>query len=177
MTGGIVIPLVVSRPLSGRWGQWAPKALRLGLSVIVIVGAVVVVLAAVGAVVRSRRGARALRQRVAVAMVPTETFDPSVEEVSRFASQLTRLRPSTHMTPRSALGLRIRLTSVAGGQMAYQIEGPERSRSVLRLAGYGEVELRAATVGDGAGGGRRAGDDPPPVSDSGDNTDDERTQQ
>lgn len=173
-----MIPLVVSRPLSAGWGQWAPKALRLGLSVIVIIGAVVVVLAAIGAVLRSRRGARALRQRVAVAMVPTETFDPSVEEVSRFASQLTRLRPSTHMTPRSALGVRIRLTSVAGGQMAYQVEGPERSRSVLRLAGYGEVELRAATVGAGAGGGDRPEDDPPPIDDDSDDSgEDERTQQ
>jgi hypothetical protein len=62
--------------------------------------------------------------------------------------------------------------------MAYQVEGPERSRSVLRLAGYGEVELRAATVGAGAGGGDRPEDDPPPIDDDSDDSgEDERTQQ
>jgi hypothetical protein len=34
------------------------------------------------------------------------------------------------------------LTSGPGGQLGYQVEGPERSRSVLRLSGYHQVDLR-----------------------------------
>ena len=87
---------------------------------------------------RSRLG-----QRSAVAMVPTRTFDPSQEEVLRFANQLVRTRPATRrFSPRSASAVRVRLASLAGGSLVYEIEGPARSQSVIRLGCFPEVDLR-----------------------------------
>lgn len=159
MIGVITGVAGLSHPPQGGWGQWAPEALRTGLSVVEIALPAVVAVIVAAAAVRAWRGARALRQRTAVAMVPTESFDPSPEEVTRFASQLTRLRPSTRLVPSSALAVRVRLTSLPGGRMTYQLEGPQRSRSVLRLGGYSGVELRAEAGPDGGA----TGDDPPPA--------------
>ena len=105
----------------------------------VVVAVVVAMLTWGRAKLRSRR----LGQRSAVAMVPTRTFDPSLEEVLRFANQLVRTRPATrHLSPRGASAVRVRLMSLPGGGLVSEVEGPARSESVVRLGCYGEVDLR-----------------------------------
>ncbi len=96
---------------------------------------------------RAKLRSSRLGQRSAVAMVPTRTFDPTLEEVVRFANQLVRTRPATrHVSPRSASAVRIRFMSTPGGGLVTEVEGPARSQSVVRLGCYGEVDLRPVDV-------------------------------
>jgi hypothetical protein len=94
---------------------------------------------------------RALRpeRRMRLLALPTETFDPTSEEVDRFAAQLSRVRRSVRGgLDRPAQAVRLRLDSIGAGQCAYRIEGPDRAASILQLAGYAEVELRPADAVD-----------------------------
>lgn len=141
-------------------------------SLMVLVAAGVTTSVAGVVVLRARLKRRALAARATVALVPTDGFDPTAEEVVRFASELARVRPAVHrLTPRSAAAARIRFVSVAGGQLAMTVEVPARSASVLRLGGYQAVEqVSPDTLGhlaapSGVGGGDPTGeDDRPPRS-------------
>jgi len=119
----------------------APKALRFVVEHAVLLLAAVLAVAVVMAVLDWRRTRRALAKRVMFAALPTETFDPSMEEIIRFGGLLARTR-------RVAVGSRktdavwLRLTSLPGGRMLQMVEGPPRAESVLRLGGYAEVDLR-----------------------------------
>ena len=67
--------------------------------------AVVVAMMTMG---RAKLRSSRLGQRSAVAMIPTRTFDPTLEEVVRFANQLVRIRPATpdhRLRPSRALDL------------------------------------------------------------------------
>ncbi len=76
-------------------------------------------------------------------MLPTETFDPCLEEISRFAGLLVRTRRSVRGSrSRRTDAVRLRLVSLPGGRMLELLEGPGRAESVLRLGGFTEVELR-----------------------------------
>ncbi|MDQ3574579.1 MAG: hypothetical protein M3404_06610 [Actinomycetota bacterium] len=140
------------------WVESVPKALRFAESHAAVLGVAVttVVVAAVLAVTWATR--RALDARVRIAAVPTESFDPSEEEVIRFAGLLARTRPSVRgVASRRASAVRIRLVALDGGRILQLLEGPGRSLSVLRLGGYDEVDLRPPESLDGgvvAGGGR-----------------------
>jgi hypothetical protein len=90
---------------------------------------------------------RALRpdRRVRLLALPTDTFDPTPEEVDRYAAQLARVRRTVRgRLDRPAHAVRLRLDSVAGGGCAYRIEGSAQAASILRLTGYAEVDLRPA---------------------------------
>ena len=119
----------------------APKALHFVVEHAVLVLAAVLAVAVVMAALDWRRTRRALARRVVFAALPTETFDPSMEEIIRFGGLLARTR-------RVAVGSRrtdavwLRLTSLPGGRMLQMVEGPPRAESVLRLGGYAEVDLR-----------------------------------
>lgn len=119
----------------------APKALHFVVEHAVLILAAVLAIAVVMAVLDWRRTRRALARRVVFAALPTETFDPSMEEIIRFGGLLARTR-------RVAVGSRrtdavwLRLTSLPGGRMLQMVEGPPRAESVLRLGGYAEVDLR-----------------------------------
>jgi hypothetical protein len=85
----------------------------------------------------------ALRGRIAWAALPADEFDPTPEDVSRFAFQIARVRRAIRgWFERPASAVRIRLDAVPEGQMLYVIEGPEHARSVLRAATYNRVVLR-----------------------------------
>ncbi|MFP5319469.1 MAG: hypothetical protein ACLGI2_14405 [Acidimicrobiia bacterium] len=124
----------------------APKALRflqargeLILLVLVLLAALVLI-AAVATRLKMRRE---LAARVSFAVIPTESFDPSPEEILRFAAGLSRTR---RVVRRLGAGrtdaIRLRLLAVAGGQVVQLLEGPRRSLSILRNAGFDQVDLR-----------------------------------
>lgn len=129
----------------GGWlGRTAPEAHLLGsghaVAAMVAVAGVVVVGAAV---VRCTATRRALRHRVSYAVLPTDTFDPTPEEIIRVASHLSRTRRAVFGSfVRRATALRVRLDQTADGRMLYSVEGPARASSLLRSLGYDEVEIR-----------------------------------
>ncbi len=86
---------------------------------------------------------RARRGRVTVALVPASTFDPSKEEILRFASQLARTHRVTARTLQTAgdLAVRVQLISAGEGRMAHIVSGPRRAESILKTRGFGQVEL------------------------------------
>ena len=128
---------VVDRVVEAVHLPWLTRE-KVALTAVVV--AVVVAMMTMG---RAKLRARRLGQRSAVAMVPTRTFDPTLEEVLRFANQLVRTRPATrHLSPRGASAVRVRLMSIPGGGLVTEVEGPARSQSVVRLGCYGEVDLR-----------------------------------
>ncbi|MGH3850494.1 MAG: hypothetical protein ACRDRT_12470 [Pseudonocardiaceae bacterium] len=128
----------------GGWlGRTAPEAHLLGSghAVAAIVAITGVVLGA--AVVRCTATRRALRHRVSYAVLPTDTFDPTPEEIIRVASHLSRTRRAVFGSfVRRATALRVRLDQTADGRMLYSVEGPARASSLLRSLGYDEVEIR-----------------------------------
>lgn len=132
--------------LSSLWSGMessAPKALRWGLEHAVVFGVLAAVATMVTIAVRWWLTKRSLTRRVRYAMLPTETFDPSPEEIVRFASQLSRARRSVgSFGPRRSDSVRLHLVSAPGGRMLQLIEGPARAESVLRMGGLAEVELR-----------------------------------
>jgi hypothetical protein len=124
----------------------APKALRflqarVGLIAAVAIVALVLLVVAVAATRLKMR--RELAARVSFAVIPTESFDPSPEEILRFAAGLSRTR---RVVRRLGAGrtdaIRLRLLAVAGGQVVQLLEGPRRSLSILRNAGFDQVDLR-----------------------------------
>lgn len=128
---------VVDRVVEAVQLPWVTRE-RVALTAVVV--AVVLAMMTWG---RAKLRSSRLGQRSAVAMVPTRTFDPSLEEVLRFANQLVRTRPATRrLSPRSASAVRVRLASIPGGGLVTEVEGPARSESVVRLGCYAEVDLR-----------------------------------
>lgn len=90
-------------------------------------------------------------RRVRLVALPTDTFDPTAEEVDRYAAQLSRVRRTVRgRLDRPAHAVRLRLDSVAGGQCVYRIEGSAQAASILRLTGYAEVDLRPADAFEAA---------------------------
>ena len=127
----------------GGWLERAPKALLSGTGYAVTVVAAVALVVVGAATVRWIATRRALRHRVSYAVLPTDTFDPSAEEILRVASHLSRTRRAVFGSfVRRATALRVRLDASADGRMLYSIEGPSRAASLLRSLAYDEVEIR-----------------------------------
>lgn len=134
-----------SAPASaGAAGQeGAPKALRQVLEYVPWAIAVMATLVVGVAVLRRVQARRALATRVVFAALPTESFDPSPEEIVRFAFLLLRCRRSARgFSSRRTDSVRLKLSSLPGGRMIQSLEGPRRAESVLRMGGYAEVDLR-----------------------------------
>jgi hypothetical protein len=86
---------------------------------------------------------RALADRAAVEFLPGPGFNPSDEEVLRFAYHLSRAQASAsrwHITPRRATAVRIRLTS-SGGPPSFQVEARTRTLDLIRRHAYVGCEL------------------------------------
>lgn len=101
-------------------------------------------------------------KRTQLTVIPAESFDPTGEEVARYAAQLARMRRS--FVTRPAQAVRLRLDAVGEGQVAYRVEGPSSARSILQTAGYHDVELHPGDGGDlvaGGAGGGAAGESEP----------------
>ncbi|MQS17228.1 hypothetical protein F7Q99_34880 [Streptomyces kaniharaensis] len=87
-----------------------------------------------------------LSNRTAFEVLPTNGFDPALEDVLRFAKQIARAQRSTSRwaLPARGTAMRVRLMSV-GGPLTLRVEGPARATTVLRHQGYAQCELRAVT--------------------------------
>jgi ABC-type dipeptide/oligopeptide/nickel transport system permease component len=113
----------------------------LTLAVVVLL----VVAAVTFAVLRVVVTRRLLADRVALAVLPSESFDPTPEAVVAFAAGLGRVRRARlgWLAPR-ACAVRVRLASLPGGRMLYVLEVPRSTLGVLRaaVAVYDGVELR-----------------------------------
>ncbi|RSN45283.1 hypothetical protein DMC64_19860 [Amycolatopsis sp. WAC 04197] len=84
-----------------------------------------------------------LRSRVSYDLLPTATFDPSLQSVLAFAHQLDRVRPVHGWVPKSAVGVRVRFsTDKALGKLTMSVEGRESITSVINKLTYPEVEIR-----------------------------------
>lgn len=114
---------------------------------------VIVAVTVVLAVVRRHLTRRALRpaQRVRFEVLPTDTFDPSPEEIDRYAAQLARTRRALRRgTHRSAHAVRLRLDAEGDGTIRYRLEGHRRASSILGSAGFHEIELHPIDTEDPA---------------------------
>jgi hypothetical protein len=90
---------------------------------------------------------RSLASRVEFEMLPSLHFDPTPEEVERFARQLTRTRPAESWgRPRRGVSVRIRMATDEEGKLGYSIAGPAGSQSVLRHPTYRQVDIIRPTV-------------------------------
>lgn len=103
-------------------------------------------LAALGAAVALayRYTARsALAERVSLAMVPTESFDPTPEAIRRWAAAIAATRRRWAPLTRRASAVRLRLGAGAGGAVEMTVTCPKRAAAVLAAACPHEVELVA----------------------------------
>jgi len=106
--------------------------------------------ACIGAVLLSQHlmGRRALRERDAFDVLPTTGFDPSLEDVVRWAKQIGQAQRSTSrwaLMPARGTAMRIRLLA-SGGTLGLRVEGPARAIAILRQQGYSGCELRPVTA-------------------------------
>ncbi len=107
--------------------------------------AAVVVVSAAALVLRVVLVRRTSRSRVRVELLPSEGFDPSVEAVVRFASQLARTRRMVlGWFDRPASAVRLQLATGADGLVHYTAEVPRRALPALQaaLGAYDQLEVR-----------------------------------
>jgi hypothetical protein len=86
---------------------------------------------------------RALADRVTFELVPSESFDPSLDGLSAFGKQLSRLRPAVSLVPRRGLPLRVSVAAGPDGMLHHRLTVPAGAVSVLRSACPPDIELRA----------------------------------
>jgi hypothetical protein len=128
-----VLASLLADPLDVVAGLWP------GLAAAVVVGAAALALRVV--LVR-----RTLRSRVRVELLPSEGFDPQVEAVVRFASQLARTRRMVlGWLDRPASAVRLQLATGTDGLVHYTAEVPRRALPALQaaLGAYDQLEVRA----------------------------------
>jgi hypothetical protein len=137
-------------------GNGAPQALDMGHVLTSgalwwVTTAVVAILIAV-LVLRRHLRSHHLRSKVRYDLLPTISFDPSLQSVLAFAHQLGRARPVRGWVPRSVVGVRIRFaTDPDFGKMTMSVEGRESITSVINKLVYPQVEIRRNTDVDGQG--------------------------
>ncbi|MBR7828755.1 hypothetical protein KDK95_20775 [Actinospica sp. MGRD01-02] len=123
----------------------APKAhvLAIELSAVALLATTAAVIIAVR-VIRHCKTTAALQDRGAFDLLPTNSFDPTPEDIHRFARLVQRTRlAAPGSTPRRAAAVRIRLHTVEHGRLAYRVEGSRRAAAVLGQQTFAGVELRA----------------------------------
>jgi hypothetical protein len=144
-TAVVLLALLVARHAAGWLGALAAAARGALHHIDPLLVVPAVLLAAAVAVARAVVTRRTLRSRVRLVALASETFDPSLDAVLRFASELARLRPTVRgWLDRRARALRILLESDPTGRLRYTLEVPAQARELLRTAMgiYAEVELR-----------------------------------
>ncbi|GAA4554562.1 hypothetical protein [Amycolatopsis samaneae] len=131
-------------------GNSAPQALDMGhllaspalcwvTTAVVAIGIAVVVL-------HRHLRSRHLRSKVRYDLLPTTSFDPSLQGVLGFAHQLGRVRPVHGWVPASAVGVRIRFsTDDLYRKMIMSAEGRESITGVINKLVYPDVEIRRHT--------------------------------
>jgi hypothetical protein len=127
--------------LASRLGPWARPTAVLG-------GLLTVVCVLVELLRWTLLIPRALRTRIAFAVLPGPDFDPRPEAIEAFGQQLLGVRRRVlAWLDRPACAIRVRLTTTAEGRLLYAVEAPERFRGSLLNAyatAYPDVEVRPA---------------------------------
>ncbi|MFF0794714.1 ATP/GTP-binding protein [Streptomyces spiralis] len=103
------------------------------------VPAVAVVLVwAVGEAVVRRLAAKASAERMALELVPSRHFDPSLEEIFRRGVQLARASTSMPWwAPRRSKAVQVRLRADGSMPLRYRIEGPAGAERLLTITPFG----------------------------------------
>ncbi|WLQ53901.1 ATP/GTP-binding protein (plasmid) [Streptomyces poriferorum] len=92
------------------------------------------------AVLQQRLAARALENRTCVELVASRQFEPTGEQISRFAAQLVRAASAgPWWTPRNARTVRVRLRADGTAPLTYLVEGPASARHLLMQTPYTRV--------------------------------------
>ncbi|WP_425276833.1 ATP/GTP-binding protein [Streptomyces aquilus] len=85
-----------------------------------------------------RLAARASAERMALELVPTLHFDPSLEEIFRRGVQLARASTSMPWwVPRRAKAVQIRLRADGSTPLRYRVEGPAGGQRLLSITPFG----------------------------------------
>lgn len=143
---GVIGVLLVARNASS-WARSLTGAVSgvLGDPLTVVLAVLAVGVAALFVVLRVVVTRRLLADRVSLAVLAVESFDPTPEAVVAFAAGLGRVRRARlgWLAP-AACGVRVRLQSQPGGRMLYLLEAPRSALGVIRaaVAVYDGVELR-----------------------------------
>ena len=129
-------------------GQHAAKPwVRLGVNLLELAVVIALLVTAGIALLRFVVTRRTLRSRVTVAVIPAESFSPSLDAIQAFSRQLlgARRRVFTWLD-RPACAVRILLTTTEEGQPAYLVQVPGRFRVALETAmsAYPGLELTTA---------------------------------
>jgi hypothetical protein len=118
--------------------------LLVGVGVLAAVGFVAFVCLAAARVLATRR---ALARRVTVVVLAPDSFDPGLDGVLRFASQLSRVRRMVgSWLDARASAVRVLIDSDPAGRMRYSLSVPARSLPAIRsaLSAYDRVQIRPA---------------------------------
>jgi hypothetical protein len=124
-------------------GVFSPTAIRADLLPLLGSAPLIALTLALLRLVFSRR---ALRSRVQFELLPADTFDPSLDAIRRFASQLTRTRRAFLLgwLERPGSAVRILIAPDRQGVLRYRLEVPGRARTALAaaLTAYSQIEVR-----------------------------------
>ncbi|MET8102205.1 ATP/GTP-binding protein [Streptomyces sp. NPDC005236] len=103
--------------------------------------------AVAGEAVVRRYAARASSQRMAVELVASRHFEPSMEEIFRHGLQLSRASAAVAWwVPRRARTVQIRLRADGTAPLRYRVEGPSLSERLLSISPFGpDVTVAPAT--------------------------------
>lgn len=147
ISSGLAAPTLgetgIGQDLQNQIDEYAPKVLRLISS---WTPPILMALAALATAILLIRGVvahRARSKRLTVALVPSSDFDPTVEDIHRFASELARSQPVAmrRFLPSSVRTTRLRFSHAGSGQMVHELTVPHRSRSVVTKAPLHSVDF------------------------------------
>lgn len=111
-------------------------------SILVAVAVTNAVVIVIGLVVRSTRAQGRSAGRVELAVIPTSGFDPSIEEIIRYAGHLVRIRRLRDVVAgRRGRTVRLSLRSVGEGQLVQTIDVAESAVAMVRRHPLDGVEM------------------------------------
>lgn len=109
-----------------------------------------IIITSAALIVRHVLVVKARTDRRQVTVIPSSEFDPHIEEVTRFCSQLGRVRTAVNQlrTPRTTRTIRMSLISGPDGMMGQQISVPSTAFHLIKKTGFAEVETTETPVAD-----------------------------
>jgi hypothetical protein len=128
------------------WFHHMARAVAAHQTWFAVVGVAAVAAAVAVAVARWRNGVRVSANRYRAVMVPTESFNPPIEELLQFASMIAQARtPRRLFTSRRRRAVRVRMPSM-GSTLAFVIEAPGWMTKTVQAALPDEAELHPLAV-------------------------------
>ncbi len=123
--------------------EWASRLVTSLEAAVLPATAALAVLGLLGAVAAVLANRAALANRVSMTMVPTETFDPSLEELRRWGAAIAATRRRRDALTRRAGAVRFALSARPGERAVVTVTCPAHAVGILRAACPAEVELLA----------------------------------